>query len=135
MPPVKSQDLLKMEKKEILKESARDLIALGSIPFFILVLVRVVMLGKPTYFWQFAISGLIFLGIWFLTKIDLYAGLALIIVVFTNFYYNDILYGVFSILAYLLLLGSLIYLKTNKKQVFFGVLSGGISSLIAYIII
>lgn len=125
----------KMEKREIVKESARDLISLGSIPFFILVLIRVMMLNKPTYFWQFVISGLIFLVIWFFSKINLYAGLALIIVVFTNLYYQDIKYEIFSILAYVLLLGSLIYLETNKKQIFLGILIGGVSSLITYFII
>lgn len=40
------------------KELARDCIALGSIPFYILVVARVSMLSKPIYLAQFIFAGI-----------------------------------------------------------------------------
>ena len=116
-------------------EIARDLVALGSIPFFILVLVRVYLLNKPDYFSQFLIAGILLILLSFVIKINLYSGLALVILVFTNLYYQDAKYAVFSIVAYILLLGSLIYLKKEKKQVFFGLVFGGVFTALTYYLV
>jgi len=58
-----------------LKTAARDVVAIGGIPFFYLVLVRVYMLDNPTYFSQFIISGVLFIALFFFLKQNLYAGL------------------------------------------------------------
>ena len=125
----------KGEVREKIREIARDLIALGGIPFFVLVLVRVYLLNNPTYFSQFVVAGLIFILIAMFLRISFYAGLGLVILIFTNLYYQDIKFGVFSIVAYLLLLAALVYLKKEKKDILLGVIAGGLSSGIAYYLV
>ena len=116
-----------------LKEVARDLVALGSVPFFVLVLVRVWMLNNPVYFLQFVTSGVVF-GLMFLwVRQDVYAGLGLIVLVFTSLYYGDFLYVVFGSVAYCLLVVSLFYLEKDWRKILFGVVVGGISIAISFI--
>jgi len=117
-----------MFKKEWVRETARDLIALGSVPFFILVLVRVWLLNKPEFFMQFIISGGLFLILFIILKPNIYAGLGAIALIFTSLYYQDIKYTSFAIPVYILLVASLFYLKYDKKKIIFGVLGGLIIS-------
>ena len=117
---------MKKEAHSWIKTAARDIIAIGGIPFFILVLVRVYMLNNPTYFSQFVISGVLFVALFFLFKQNLYAGLGLIILTFTSLYYQDLMYVIFGVGAYVLLLVSLVYLKEDLKKIFFGIVFGGI---------
>ena len=109
-----------------LKVLARDVIALGGLPFFVLVLVRVWMLDNTAYFLQFVVAGVIFGLLFLFVKQDVYAGLGLIVLVFTSLYYEDFLYSVFGAVAYCLLLVSLFYLGRDWKKVIFGVLIGGV---------
>ncbi|MAG78837.1 hypothetical protein CMI40_00475 [Candidatus Pacearchaeota archaeon] len=122
-------------KKEWIREIARDIIALGSIPFLILVLVRVLLIEKPFYFYQFLIAGIIFLVFMIIFKYNLYAGLGLIILVFTNLYYDELRFTVFSILVYIGLISSLFYLKEEKYKIIKGILFGVISSGISYLFV
>jgi hypothetical protein len=117
------------------KEVARDFIALGSIPFFILILVRVYLLDKPGYFSQFIVAGILFLILGYVLKATIYSGLGLVALVFTMLYYNNLKYNIFAIAAYLLLLGSLFYLKKPKKKILLGVLFGVIASGISYYLV
>jgi len=113
-------------------EIARDFIALGSIPFFILVLVRIYILSQPAYFSQVAIAGALFLIFAYILKGNIYSGLALIAGFFLSNHYNDIKFTIFAIIAYLLLGASLFYLKESKKRIFLGAVLGIISSIIGY---
>ncbi|MBU4069999.1 MAG: hypothetical protein KJ646_03370 [Nanoarchaeota archaeon] len=122
-------------KKEFIKETARDIIALGGVPFFILVLVRVAILSKPDFLLQFLLAGVIFLLINFLVKTNLYSGLGLIILIFTSLYYNDLKFSIFASLVYVGLISSLVYLKSNKKEIIKGVLLGVLSSAISYYLV
>ncbi len=103
-----------------LREAARDIVALGSLPFFILVLVRVWMLNKPEYFMQFVVAGVLFGALFIWLRQNVYAGLGLIILIFTSLYYEDYWYAVFGSLAYVLLLGGLIYLREDWKKIGLG---------------
>jgi len=116
-------------KKEVnpwLKTAARDIIAIGSVPFFILVLARVYMINEPIYFNQFVISGVLFIGLFFLFRQNLYAGLGLIVLTFTIRFYQDLMFSIFGIVAYFFLLVSLIYLKEDIKKIFLGVVLGAL---------
>lgn len=122
-------------KKEWIKETARDIIALGGIPFFILVLVRVAILSKPDFLFQFLFAGVIFLLITFLLKINLYSGLGLIILIFTSLYYDDFKFSIFAVLVYIGMIISLMFLNKNKKEIIKGVLLGILSSAISYYLV
>jgi len=122
-------------KKEFIKEIARDIIALGGIPFFLLVLVRVAILSKPDFLLQFLFAGVIFLLINFLVKTNLYSGLGLIILIFTSLYYNDLKFSIFGVLVYIGMIISLTFLYKNKKEIIKGVLLGVLSSAISYYLV
>jgi len=112
---------------------AKDLVSLGGIPFFILVLTRVWILHNLHYFIEFFISGIIFIFITLIFKAELYSGLSLVVLVFTSIHYNDLAFTIVASIAYILLIVSLIYLKKDKKSVFLGVLYAGIICLILYL--
>ncbi|MCX6748147.1 MAG: hypothetical protein NT076_00935 [Candidatus Pacearchaeota archaeon] len=119
-------------EKNWLNESARDLLALGSLPFFVLVLVRVFLLDNPAYFAKFLVSGFIFIIVCLILKADLYSGLGFITLFFTNLYYQDLKYLVFSLIIYILLIFSLFYLKESWKKILKGIVFGIICTLISY---
>ncbi len=124
-----------MKKNDLgwIKTGARDIVAIGGIPFFILVLVRVYLLNNPEYFSRFIISGVVFFGLFFLFKQNIYSGLGLIVLAFTSIYYNDNIFTIFGIASYTFLLGSLFYLKEDKKKIFLGVLFGCIGIGISFL--
>lgn len=118
-----------------IKEVARDLIALGGLPFFILIIARVWMLDKSYYPFQFIIGGIIFLLLMFIFKSNMHSGLGLIALVFTLLYYNHFKFSIFAIFVYCLIIFSLVYLKYDKKEIFKGILFGTISSGIGYYLV
>lgn len=122
-------------KKEWLGELARDFVALGGIPFFILVLVRVSLLERPDYFSQFAIAGIIFILLMLIFKSDTYSGLGLIVLVFTILYYDQTRFSIFAVLAYFLIIASLFYLKIERKNIFKGIFFGAIATIISYFLV
>lgn len=121
--------------KEKTNEIARDLIALGGIPFFVLVVARVWLLSKNYYEFQFIFGAIIFLVLMFLFKAEVHAGLAFVILVFLTNYYNNFQFGIFASCAYVLLLGSLIYLEKDKKEIAKGILFGGIATGISWYLV
>ena len=122
-------------KKEWLRELARDFVALGGIPFFILVLVRVSLLERPDYFSQFVIAGVIFILLMLIFKSDTYSGLGLIVLVFTILYYDQTRFSIFAVLAYFLVIASLFYLKIERKNIFKGIFFGAIATIISYYVV
>ena len=124
-------------KKEIWwKETARDIISLGSLPFFLLVIVRVLI---PPVTWnyvsEFILAGVIFFLLYLFLKQDLHSGLGLILLLFISIFYNNLNFAIFASLIYICLLVSLFYLKKDRKGIIFGIISGALSSLISYFII
>ena len=109
------------------KELARDFIALGGIPFFILVLARIWILNNPTYLSQFLFSSVIFILLIFIFRVNIYSGLGLIMLIFTAIHYGDIKYTILGSLVYLGLIVSLFYLRYNWRKIFLGILAGAIS--------
>jgi hypothetical protein len=120
--------------KAWLKELARDLIALGGIPFLILTIVRV---SAPfTYYpLQFIISSALFFILKAIFKADLRAGIGFILVTFISLYYHKTLFTIFALLVYAGMIVSLFYLKRGRSQILKGILLGGISTGIGYVIV
>src|SRR3990167_5941481 len=120
-----------MKTEKFLKEFARDVVALGSPVFFVLVLARIFLLSNYTYLSQFVISGILFFPMAYFFKSNLYSGLGLIVLVFTTLYYNEIMFTIFAVFLYFLLVASLFYLKKEKseiiKGIFFALISAGVS--------
>lgn len=122
-------------KKEWLNETLRDIIALGGIPFFILVLIRVSILGNISYLLEFLIAGILFLICYFIFKPDIHSGLSLIILILLSNYYNEIRFTILSTIAYFGLIWALIYLKKNKREIFQGIIMGALSTIIGYFLV
>lgn len=121
-------------KKQWLNECARDLIAFGSIPFLVITIVRV---SETTIYYpmQFIISSIIFFILKAIFRGDLRAGIAFILLGFTSLYYGRLLFVIFAFLIYIGLIISLFYLKRDKKEIFKGILLGGISAGMGYLIV
>ena len=117
------------------KDLARDFISLGGLPFFAIVLVRVYILEQPNYFSQFVIAGIVFLLSFIFLKQNVYSGLALIALYFTANHYQDIKYTIFGTLIYFAIIGSLVYLKEDKKKVILGIVIGAIGIFISRLIL
>lgn len=115
---------MKEEDGSWVKTGARDLIAIGGVPFFILVLVRIYIIQDPTYFNQFLIAGVVFLVAFLFLKQETHSGLGLIVLVFLSLHYNDRLFTIVGSVAYVLAIAGLFYLKKDTKKVLLGILLG-----------
>ena len=123
-----------MNKKTWRNELARDLIALGGIPFLILTIVRVSVI-EPYYPMQFIISSVTFSILKAIFGGTLRAGIGLILVIFTSLFYGSLLFAAFALLIYIGLVSSLFYLKRDKTQILKGILFGGVSTGIGYFVV
>ena len=123
-----------MQKINI-KEVARDFVALGSPIFFILIIARILFLSNYEYLSQFIIAGILFSGFFYFFKSNLYSGLGIISLIFTTLYYNDLRFSIFVFFIYIGLIASLIYLKTEEKEIFLGTLFGIVSTALSYLLV
>ncbi|MFH0827059.1 MAG: hypothetical protein V1923_04135 [Candidatus Omnitrophota bacterium] len=121
-------------EKRWLKEVARDLIALGGIPFLVLTIARV-SVPFSYYPMQFIVSSTLFFILKIIFKADLRAGIGLILSIFISLYYRNALFTVFASLVYAGMVISSFYLKKEPKQILKGILLGAISTGIGYAIV
>ncbi len=122
------------EKKEWTKETARDLIAFGSIPFLLLTIARV-SVCDAYYPMQFIISSVLFFILRMIFNAELHAGLGLILLIFTSIFYSNVLFMAFALIVYAGIIASLFYLKRDKTGILKGILLGSISTGIGYFIV
>ena len=116
------------------KEFSRDLMALGSIPFLVIVLIRILIANNYLQFFQiiFAVV-LVFIFSLVFRKSNNYSAVMVILAVFTSVFYKEAVYTIFVIVIGLLaFFGMFKYL--GRKNVWYGVLIGVICSLISYLV-
>ena len=98
------------------EEIARDLIALGGLPFYFLVLVRASIGGYLSFLSHVAVAlPVLYLLSRAVRGSNLHIARALILVVFTSVYYKALPFTVFSFLVWCVMIYSLIYLKTRPE--------------------
>ena len=116
-----------------LKETARDLFAFGSVPFYFLVVVRA-MIGKYSIFVNQMIIGAIaiFILYFIIKNSNLHIARSLVIVAFTSLFYQATLYTIFAALVWILLVVSAYYIKRNIGFIMRGMIIGVISSFLGY---
>ncbi len=124
-----------MNVKNWKKELARDALVFGSIPLYILVVLRVAILRDVPYLSQFIFAGIIFFLLSAIFKADLYSGITLILVVFISMHYNRMLFTVSVILLYFAVPASLLYLGIKRKKIVKGIIFGAISTAISYLLV
>ena len=109
------------------KELARDFLALGSWVFFVLVIVRLLILPyKWTYINHLYIAGglILLVDLFLRGRVDTYISRALVIVFYTSLFYENTLYSIFVKLAFAGLVFSSKYIGNSWKKIGFGLLLG-----------
>ncbi len=127
-----------MDFKNWKKEFARDTLALGSIPMFIIVAARSSLGQYMNFTYQILLAGFILFLFFLISKSlspQLHLARAIILVIFTSLFYYQKIYTIFASVLLLLILGSLIYLKYETKKIILGILFGLASSGASYYLI
>ena len=122
-----------MAKMSWKKEIARDITALGSIPFYLIVIVRAVVGPYWPFFYHLVIALLVLIILSVMVK-DANQRIArgLVLAVFTSFFYGAQLYAVFAALLWAGMILSSRYLKVKNKEVVTGVILGVMSMIVSY---
>ncbi len=114
-------------------EIARDLIALGGLPFYSLVLVRAAIGDYLSFLIQVAAAlPALYLISSLVRGANLHIARALILVVFTSIFYDALPFTVFSFLVWGVMIYSLIYLKALPREILKGIALGIISVAVSY---
>ncbi len=121
---------MSFEKKEI----ARDILALGSWVFYLLVIARAAIKPYRPFLDQLIIAGFVIFLIELISKegADDYISKGVVLVVFTSIFYESDLYTGFASLVGIGLLLSSWYLKKDLKRILYGILIGVIATGIGY---
>ena len=120
-------------KQSWLKEFARDLLALGSIPFYFLVVIRAVIGKYDVFVYQMLIATVVIFILYFIIKdASMHIARSLPALVFTSMFYKEMFFTVFASLIWILLFISAYYIKRNIGFVVRGLIIGVISSLAGY---
>ncbi len=119
--------------KDWKKEFARDTLALGSIPFYLLVMARAVVGKYAVFVYQLLIAlPILFVLSKIVKNSNQHIARAVVLVVFTSLFYNDSFYTLFVSLVFVMLIVFAAYIKIKKIEIVKGVLAGVIASLISY---
>jgi len=123
--------------KEEIKKFARDLIALGSWVFYFLVVARALIKPFRPFADHIIIAGafLLLINLLFIfikQDYDGYVAKALILMIFTILFYKDNLFTDFVIIVFIGLIICSYIVGTGKKNIFKGLIIGGIVSWISY---
>jgi len=116
-----------------LNEIARDLLALGSIPFYFLVVIRAIIGKYNIFVYQMVIAAIVVFILYFIIKdSNLHVARSLVALIFTSLFYKEAIYTTFAGLIWLLLLLSAYHIKRKFAPVIRGVAIGILSSVAGY---
>lgn len=119
-------------EKGWLKETARDLVALGGVPFLLLTIARVSPVALY-YVLQFAVGGALVLLLASPLRAESHAGIGAVLLVFTSVFYGHPAYTAFALAVYAAMIASLFYLRLDGGGVVRGALLGFASALVSYL--
>ena len=124
-----------LETGGIKNEIARDLIALGGLPFYFLVIVRTTV-GSYHDFLSRLIIALVALYILsrFAKDANWHIARGLILAVFTSLHYQHLPFAVFAFIVWVLMIYSLTYLRVSGRGIVTGVIFGILSSAAGYLL-
>ena len=115
------------------KEMARDVLALGSWVFYVLVIGRALIKPYRPFVDQLVIAAFVLVVIgFFISKVDWYVARGLVLAVFTILFYEDAVYSGFAVVASVLLIVSSKYVGTDWKRILLGLGIGVIAVLAGY---
>jgi len=120
-------------KQDWIKRIERDILALGSIVFYFLVLGRALIGPFVVLITQLIIAGVILFVIYMIhRRFDTYIARGIILAVFTNLYYNSTIYLIFVSIVFIMMILSSYHIRNSKQNILKGVMIGVISSVIGY---
>jgi len=115
------------------KEIARDIMALGSIPFYFIVMIRAVIGKFSPFLYHLGIALLVLVILSKLTKnSNQHIARGLILLIFTSFFYQAMWYTIFATLLWVTMILSLSYLKVKNKEIVKGIIFGVISIIVSH---
>jgi len=115
------------------EEIARDLVALGGLPFYLLVLVRSTIGGYMSFFSHVAIAlPVLYLLSKALKGSNLHIARALILVIFTSIFYKALPFTVFSTFVWCGMIYTLVRLNKDVREILKGIAIGSVSVVISY---
>ena len=129
------KDLLK--KESYIQESARDILALGSLAIGLALVVRSTLGGYWGFVYQVLFSFLILFFIsFFIKNYERHLARGFVLVIFTILFYRadrDITsFAIFLSLLFILMIVSAVYLKKDKISILKGLLMGVLATLAGY---
>ena len=117
------------------KETARDVIALGSLVFYAIVIVRAFVGGYAPFVYQLVIALLaLFLLSAFIKDANQHVARGIILFFFVSLFYKEVLFSVFAGVLAITMIFSLVYLKVKDNSIARGMILGIISTAISYYI-
>ena len=120
-------------KKNWKYEIARDLMAFGSILFYLIVLVRSTIGEHKIFVYQLLVAAVVLILLSLIIKnSNYYISRAFVLVVFTSLFYKDIPFTIFASLLWIFMIGAAFYIKETKESVTKGVVLGVIATIISY---
>jgi len=125
-------DTLKMSG-DVKDEIARDMVALGGLPFYLLVLVRASIGEYISFLIQVAVAlPVLYLLSLVLKGSNLHIARALVLVVFTSLFYKALPFTVFSTLIWCGMIYALVRLNKPASEILKGIAIGAVSVVISY---
>ncbi|MDP7141286.1 MAG: hypothetical protein QF362_00900 [Candidatus Woesearchaeota archaeon] len=122
-----------MKSNKWIKEIARDSIALGSIPFYFILIIRAVIGKYNIFVYQLLIALAVLVGFSFIVKkSNMHIARCFVLWMFSSLFYKDTLFTVFAFILWVVVVISSYYLKAKKSAIIKGVLLGLLSSGAAY---
>lgn len=119
--------------KKWLRETARDLLALGSIPFYFLVVVRSAIGKYDIFVYHMIIAAFAAFVLYFIIQdSNMHVARALITFISTSLFYKEAIFTFFAGVIFILILAAAYYLKKNFGPVARGVVIGILGSLAGY---
>ena len=114
---------------------ARDIIALGSIPFYLIVIIRAVIGRFSPFVNQLVIALVILILLSLIIKqADQHIARGFILFAFISSYYESTTFTIFSLILWSCMIYSSKILKRNSKKIFRGIVLGIVTTAISYAI-
>lgn len=115
------------------KSISRDVLALGGIPFYIIVMARATIGEFQLFINQLLLAIVILYVLQFVVKqTNLHLARGFILFVFISFFYRDLTFAVSAFLLWLAALAAAFYLQTKVSSIIKGIILGVASAAAAY---
>lgn len=117
-----------------LREGSRDIVALGGLPFYFLVMARAMIGVYNLFALQLAIALIFIIAVEFFVKANVHIARGFVVFAFTSIFYSHLPFTIFAFFAWLLAVAALLYLRKSLKSVLKGIVLGVVATAIANIL-